>query len=146
MTPAGLDRQVVARRLRLLRETLDDLRPLGQLDAEALRGDPIRRAAVERFIQVLVDLAADINAHVVVAHLGAAPVTTAESFRQAAVVGMLPVALAEQLVLTAGLRNLLVHRYSDIDMTLLAGSAGKVLDAFAAYVGHVARWLSDTLE
>jgi uncharacterized protein YutE (UPF0331/DUF86 family) len=143
MTPAQFDRQVVARRLRLLRETLDDLRPLAQLDSTSLGDDPVRRAALERFIQVLVDLAADVNAHIIVSHLGSAPMTTAQSFRLVAEVGVVPVELVDRLVLAAGLRNLLVHRYGDIDVGLLAGAADQVLHVFDAYVGQVARWLAD---
>ncbi|HVL03961.1 MAG TPA: HepT-like ribonuclease domain-containing protein [Acidimicrobiales bacterium] len=127
MRPTELDREVIGRRLRLLRQTLADLRPLGQLSVTGLRDDPVRRAAIERFIQVRVDPAADVNAHIVVATLASAPATTAASFRLAADVGAVPVELAERLVPTAGLRNLLVHRYSDIDVALLAKAVGDVL-------------------
>ena len=143
MSPADLDLEVVSRRLRLLDQTLADLRPLGQLDGDVLRDDPVRRAAVERFIQVLVDLAADINAHIVVAHLGKAPATTAESFRLAAQLGAIPVELAERLAPVAGLRNLLVHRYGDIDVDLLSEAVAQVLAGFDDYVGSVARWIKD---
>jgi uncharacterized protein YutE (UPF0331/DUF86 family) len=142
LSPAELDREVLGRRLRLIGQTLADLRPLGKLEVTVLEADPIRRAAIERFIQVLVDLAADVNAHIVVARLGAAPTTTAQSFWLAAEVGAFPVELAERLVPAAGLRNLLVHRYGDIDITLLAGSVSEVLEGFDDYVGHVARWIS----
>ncbi|CAN5768584.1 DUF86 domain-containing protein [soil metagenome] len=143
MTPAELDREVVSRRLRLLHQTLTDLRPLGQLDPAVLREDPVRRAAIERFIQVLVDLAADVNAHIVVARLGSAPTTTAQSFRLAAEVGAFPIELAERLVPAAGLRNLLVHRYGDIDVVLLVEATTKVLTGFDDYVAAVARWLKE---
>ena len=143
MSPGELDREVVGRRLRLLHQTLADLRPLGQLGVTVLREDHVRRAAVERFIQVLVDLAADVNAHIVVAHLGMAPTTTAESFRLAAQVGAFPVELAERLIPVAGLRNLLVHRYGDIDVGLLSKAVAQVLAGFDDYVGSVARWIKD---
>ena len=143
MSPAELDREVVSRRLRLLHQTLADLRPLGELDSAVLQADPVRRAAVERFIQVLVDLAADVNAHIVVARLGSAPNTAAESFRLAAEVGAFPVELAERLVPAAGLRNLLVQRYGDIDVALLAQSVAQVLAGFDDYVVSVARWLEE---
>lgn len=143
MSPAELDREVVGRRLRLLHQTLTDLRPLAQLDQAVLREDPVRRAAIERFIQVLVDLAADVNTYIVIARLGSAPATTADSFRLAADVGTIPVELAERLVPAAGLRNLLVHRYGDIDVVLLAEAMAQVLAGFDDYVGSVARWLKD---
>lgn len=142
MSPAEVDREVVARRLRLLRQTLEDLRPLGGLGAAEVGADAVRRAAIERFIQVLVDLAADVNAHIVVAGLGRAPATIARSFSMAAEIGVIPVELAERLIPSAGLRNLLVHRYGDIDVALLLSSVSEIAKLFEDYVGHVARWIS----
>jgi uncharacterized protein YutE (UPF0331/DUF86 family) len=74
-----------------------------------------------------------------------APTTTAQSFRLAAEVGAIPVELAERLIPAAGLRNLLVHRYGDIDVTLLIRSVTEVLAGFDDYVGHLARWISDAV-
>jgi uncharacterized protein YutE (UPF0331/DUF86 family) len=145
VSPAELDREVVGRRLRLLRQTLADLLPLGQLDVAVVEADPVRRAAIERFIQVLVDLAADINSHIVLARSGSAPTTTAQSFRLAAEIGAIPVELAERLIPAAGLRNLLVHRYGDIDVTLLVRSVTEVLAGFDDYVSYVAQWISDAV-
>jgi uncharacterized protein YutE (UPF0331/DUF86 family) len=142
VSPAEVDREVVAGRLRLLRQTLEDLRPLGGLEAAEVGADAVRRAAIERFIQVLVDLAADVNAHIVVARLGMAPATIARSFSMVAETGVTPVELAERLIPCAGLRNLLVHRYGDIDVALLVGSVSEVVELFEDYVGHVARWIS----
>lgn len=141
MTPAELDVEVIARRLRLMRETLADLRPLTELGPDALGSDPIRRAAAERFVQVLIDQAGDINAHVALACLGSAPTTTAASFLMAAEAGALPPELAQRLAPSAGLRNLLVHRYGEIDVAMLARSASALVQDLDDYLGHVARWL-----
>ncbi|CAN5701417.1 DUF86 domain-containing protein [soil metagenome] len=143
MSPAELDREVLARRLRLLQETLDELRPLASLEPVALGQDPVTRAAIERFVQVLVDMAADVNTHIALAHLGQAPLTTAESFAQAAAVGAIPLELAKAMAPAAGLRNLLVHRYGDIDLNLLTQALPEIVEHFSAYVTHVAHWLAN---
>jgi uncharacterized protein YutE (UPF0331/DUF86 family) len=49
--------------------------------------------------------------------------------------------LAERLAPSAGLRNVLVHRYADIRVDLVAGAIGLVLDDFAAYVRSIAAHL-----
>ncbi|MDQ3305350.1 MAG: DUF86 domain-containing protein [Actinomycetota bacterium] len=143
MSPAELDREVLARRLRLLQETLDELRPLASLEPVALGQDPVTRAAIERFVQVLVDLAADVNTHLAVAQLGQAPVTTGDSFIQAAALGAIPLELAQEMAPAAGLRNLLVHRYGDINLDLLTQALPEILEHFSAYVTHVAHWLAN---
>ena len=73
MTPRSFDRQVAARRLRLLRDTLDELAAVGDVTAERLHTESVTRAATERLIQVAVDLAIDVNSHVAVAQLGRSP-------------------------------------------------------------------------
>lgn len=111
MTPARPDVGVVGRRLRALTDAVGDLRRLEGIDAAGLRADPIARAAAERLLQVAVDLAVDVNAHLAAAVLGRAPATGRESFSAAAEGGILSRELADLLAPAAGLRNVLVHRY-----------------------------------
>jgi uncharacterized protein YutE (UPF0331/DUF86 family) len=77
VTPAGPDREVVGRRLRALDDALADLEILRDVSVDRLRAEPLTRAAAERLLQVVVDLAIDVNAHLVVTALGRAPATGA---------------------------------------------------------------------
>ncbi|MGH9244823.1 MAG: type VII toxin-antitoxin system HepT family RNase toxin [Acidimicrobiales bacterium] len=141
MTPELPDREVMTRRLRLLADTLHDLSPLRGVPPDRLASEPITRAAVERLIQVIVDLAVDVNAHLAVSVLGRAPSTGRESFLLAADAGVLERPLAERLAPFAGMRNLLVHRYADIRLNLVAAAVDVVLDGFDIYVRAVASYL-----
>lgn len=141
MTPSAPDHDIVGRRLRLLVSTLAELADLGHLDAGRLAGEPVTRAATERYLQVLVDLAVEINAHLLVAVRGVAPVTGRESFLAMGEVGILPDGLAERLAPAAGLRNILVHRYVDIDSQLVAEARRDLLDLMPGYVHLVAAFL-----
>lgn len=138
MTPAGLDVASVGRRLRFLQDTLDDLEHLRGTTAGDLRADSVTRGATERFLQVAVDLAIDINAHVAVARVGRAPDTGRSSFAAMAEAGAISSELAEELASAAGLRNVLVHRYVDIDPAKVADAIAPVLDGFGEYVISVA--------
>ncbi|MBA2497034.1 MAG: DUF86 domain-containing protein [Acidimicrobiia bacterium] len=138
MTPAGPDREVVGRRLRALDDALADLEILRDVSVDRLRAEPLTRAAAERLLQVVVDLAIDVNAHLVVTALGRAPATGRESFTLLVDVGAIDQELADRLAPSAGLRNVLVHRYTDIRVELVAAAIGPVLDDFAAYVRAVA--------
>lgn len=138
MTPARPDIDVVERRLRALRDALGDLEQLRGASADDLRANPITRAGAERLLQVTADLAVDINAHLATSLLGKAPTTGRESFEAAAAAGVLSAALASELAPSAGLRNVLVHRYVDIDVELVARAVGELLDLLPRYVGEVA--------
>lgn len=143
MTPPTLDAEVIAARLRLLADTLADLSALRDVDAERLRAEPLTRAAAERLLQVAVDLAVDVNAHISVARLGRAPATGRESFVAAAEAGALEGPLAERLAPAAGLRNVLVHRYTDIRVDLVAGAVAELLELLPTYIEQVASFLRD---
>lgn len=95
-----------------------------------------------RLIQVVVDLAVDINGNVVTSVTGAAPHTGHASFLAMAGVGSIPEDLAERLAPSAGLRSVLVHRYADIRIDLVADAIPTVLDGFGQYVSEVADWLA----
>ena len=47
----------------------------------------------------------------------------------------------DRLAPVAGLRNVLVHRYADLDVELVANAVDEVLDGFAEYVIQVAAFL-----
>ena len=142
MTPPALDRGTVGARLRAMRETLTELEALRTIGEETLRSEPLTRAAAERLIQVVVDLAVDINGHVVTSVTAAAPHTGHDSFLAMSGVGAISEDLAERLAPSAGLRNVLVHRYADIRIDLVADAIPTVLDGFGQYVGQVADWLT----
>jgi len=141
VTPPTLDAEVVGRRLRLISATLADLELLRGVDSRRLEAEPLTRAAAERLLQVLVDLAVDVNAHVAVAVSGSAPSTGHESFLAMARVGALDADLANQLAPAAGLRNVLVHRYAEIRTELVSAAIDEVLDHFPEYVRQMARFV-----
>ncbi len=142
MTPPTPDRATIRARLRAMRETLAELEALRSTDADTLSAEPLTRAAAERLIQVVVDLVVDINGHLVTSETGAAPHTGHDSFLAVAAIGAISEDLAERLAPSAGLRNILVHRYVDIRTDLVAGAIPTVLDGLADYVRQTADWLA----
>ena len=111
------------------------------VSADQLRTHAVVRAATERMIQALVDLALDINGHIASSVLGRAPATGRESFDLAAQAGVITPELAHALKPSVGLRNVLVHLYAEIDVDIVAHSVGEVIEHFGEYVRSVARWL-----
>lgn len=124
-----------------MRELLDDLDAAGPVDAARLRSDRMLRHALERILTQLVELAAAVNGHLAVARLGRGATTYRDSFALAAEVGALPDDLAERLAPSAGLRNLLVHEYAQVDLALVARGVELARRDYRAYVRELARSL-----
>lgn len=127
------------RRLRLIEDALGSLDALRGVDAARLEAEPLTRAAAERLLQVIIDLAFDINGHLAVAILGRAPETGRQSFLDLAEAGVLDDDQAARLAVAAGLRNVLVHHDVDVRVDLVAAAVGEVLEQPPAYLTAVAR-------
>ena len=55
--------------------------------------------------------------------------------------GALTADLAQRLAPSAGMRNLLVHRYGDVRLDLLAAGIAGTLDAYPVYIREVSAYL-----
>lgn len=142
MTPPAVDWRALHAKLRRLQDLLDQLQSIGPVGAARLEAEPVTALAVERILTLLVDLAFSCNSHVCVARLGRAPDTYAASFALAADAGMIDSALSTALRPSAGLRNVLVHEYVDIDRSLVAAAVPLALRGYSEYVRQVARFLT----
>jgi uncharacterized protein YutE (UPF0331/DUF86 family) len=109
------------------------------LDAYLATGGP--RRTIERLVQLIVETAVDVNLHVATEIEGRPPADYRESFRAAARIGLIPRALAGDLAPSAGLRNVLVHEYADVDDARVHAAIPLVLDGFREYAGAVLGWL-----
>jgi uncharacterized protein YutE (UPF0331/DUF86 family) len=132
VTPRRLDAATVAARLRLIHDALDDLAQLGDVDADRLRSDRLARRVVERCLAHVVDTAAAVNAHLVGAALGHAPRDLADSFDLAVEAGVLPADLGARLRNSAGMRNVIVHAYQDLDLDRVAAAVPQAQTDFRA--------------
>lgn len=133
--------ELIRRKLTHLSSYLDELNAYASVDPAdyALAGGP--RRAVERLIQLVVETAVDINVHVVTEIEGSPSPDYRASFPAAARCGAIPFDLAERLAPAAGLRNVLVHDYADIDDVRVRAAIPVTLDGFREYASAVLHWL-----
>jgi uncharacterized protein YutE (UPF0331/DUF86 family) len=146
MTPQLPSSSVVERRLAHQRDLLAEIRKLQPITVTTITGEPIVKAALERMIQAVVDLAVDINAHLATSVLSKSPATGRESFDLMVEAGILKQSQADALKPAVGLRNILVHMYADIDLDILADSSEAFEVGFSDYVRTVAQWLLDNTQ
>ena len=143
MTPRRLDVATLGRKLRAMRRLLDELHRLGAIDADRFAREFTTQLIVERIVSQLVDLAAGINTHAVTVEVGESPADVRRSFDAVADLGVIDRDLAERLAPSAGLRNVLVHAYVDLDLARLVAAVPLAAEQYAEYVRQVARWVAD---
>lgn len=124
-----MTREVLARKLASLRRYLADLTPHAGKSAERILED---RYEVERLLELLVQVAVDIVTHELWER-GVVPDSYRGAFLAAAKEGLLPDGLASRLADAAGLRNILVHLYEEIDYEIVAASVEEALRDFAVF-------------
>ena len=125
-------------RLDALLGVLEDARVRGRA---AVTADLHLQLEVERALQVSIQICIDVGAHLV-SELGLKPADDYQGvFRSLAAHGTIDSGLADRLSAAAGLRNLLVHDYGDIDHARLWDSLGELDDlrSFAAVADCLAR-------
>lgn len=134
--------EVVRRKLSHLHGYLQELERHRAITYEQYLALGGPRREVERLLQLLVEAAVDINVHLVTELGGAPPGDYHSSFLDAARQGVLPAELASRLAPAAGLRNVLVHEYGDIDDAQVHGSIPRALDGWAEYARALESWLT----
>ncbi len=137
-----VDAAVIRRKLAHIIACLDGLRPLGRLSLDEYRARFYERKAAERLLQEAIEAALDINAHMIAELGGEVPEEYYGGFLKMADLGIVPLALADSLAPSAGLRNRLVHEYETIDDAKVLASTGTLLELYPRYVQAVEAYLA----
>lgn len=138
--------EFVERKLQLIAEDLGRLAEFRDDSYEDLVSDDLRLAGLERILERIVLRAIDVNEHLIGAlatgrEEKATRLTYRETFLRLADYGVYPRELGEAIAPSAGLRNVLVHEYNDIDHRIVHGAVRMALEQYSAYVEHVERFL-----
>ena len=141
MTSGRPDARVIDRHLIAMRKALATLRRHAGASSASLGGDAERRWAIERGLQLCAQNALDVASHISSA-AGLDPGSYRSSIDCLVEAGALPAAFGERFRGIAGLRNVLVHAYLDIDLDLLARMLSERLDDFEEFASHVEHWLA----
>lgn len=122
--------EVVLRKLGVLRLLLRDLEPYADASRQEVENEHYK---VERILELLATAASDLLQHLL-AEREVIAASYRDVFRQAAAAGLLDASLAQRLEGAAGMRNVLVHLYDEIDYAILHGSIGPALRDSAALI------------
>ncbi|MBV6392111.1 MAG: hypothetical protein KPEEDBHJ_01328 [Anaerolineales bacterium] len=131
----------ITKRIRDLEQYLDELKPYLAIGSEKYLKDREKRYIVERLIQLIVEVASDINRNIIENEQNASADTYYDSFTKLVELKVLPERLAVRLASTTGLRNRLVHRYEDVEHSVVYHGAVRMLDNFRRYIQLVYKYL-----
>ncbi|MBI4863380.1 MAG: DUF86 domain-containing protein [Candidatus Riflebacteria bacterium] len=137
----GLDRAYVMRAIADLRRWVVYLRDLGPLDSDQLQRDLTRQLALLHALQIAIHLVLDLGAHVLADLKTGSIDEYSEIGPRLAAAGVVPTTLGENLGSMARFRNLLVHRYHEIDLSVVVRNLPDGLDDFDLFAVSILKLL-----
>lgn len=136
-----LDKMSVLRHLSALESYLTQLEPFRDLDFETFQRSPASYWAVQHGLLLCIQNVIDISAHIV----SALALPPPEDYHGAILAlgkhGVIPAEFAQRIAPMAGLRNLLVHEYLEVDLNKVYQVLQEGLEDFRAFARHIVAFL-----
>jgi uncharacterized protein YutE (UPF0331/DUF86 family)/predicted nucleotidyltransferase len=141
-TPTMLDRQRLMQKIDYIRNTcIPTLLHLAALPTDRFTTDPIALGAAKYYLQTAIEAMLDMANHIVSRRGLGTFETHAKTFATLAEHGILQQEHLETYRQMIGLRNRLVHVYTDIGPTILSGIMTQALGDFDAFIADITRLL-----
>ena len=140
-----IDSEVVLVRLRLLAKYRNTLEEFRSVSLDEYLSDFRQQLIVERLLQLMAEASTDINKYLLVQLHNISPATSINSFLEAGQRGIITSELAAELAQAAGMRNILVHQYKEIDSRIVFTAIQKALTQYPLYIQQITVYL-DLLE
>jgi len=132
------------KRLEALNLYVAELRQFQALSLAEFKDDVRNHRAVERDLQLAIQACIDVANHILAADFEQRPDTYQDVVRLLGEVGVLPDEFAAAFAAAAGLRNILVHAYLDVDLDLVYDMLQGSLDDFVTYSQYIVEYLERT--
>ena len=122
---------VVKKKLESITKYLSDLLPFKKISYNEFMQ---RHYEIERILELLIMTASDIIFHMITDRGEPAPSSYKAAFLRAGELGIISKKLSRSLALSAGLRNILVHEYEEIDYKIVHKSIPTAIRDFSALI------------
>lgn len=140
-----LRREAVEKRLKELDEILQELGKYRGVGLEALRREVGQRWILERGLIAAATIIFDVADHILAGHFGVYPETYEESLGTLRDRAVISEELYREIKGLGGFRNILVHRYLDINPDEVFESFQQGLVVFPAFAREILAWLDTTV-
>jgi uncharacterized protein YutE (UPF0331/DUF86 family) len=136
-----VDQEVVADKLRYINQYTDDLKQIRGMSREEYVEDMVTQRAVERTLMNLIQACIDLAQHIRSTE-DLSPTGTAKQELQAlGEADILSRETQEKMEEATGFRNILAHRYGDIDHEVVYDVLHNDLHWFERYQQELAQWI-----
>jgi uncharacterized protein YutE (UPF0331/DUF86 family) len=132
-----VDRDKIEGLIRHLREYTSFLRQIVQQDRAAFLNDPKSIGSARYYLQVSIETCINIANHIIAAERLRAPQDYRDTFTVLNEASILPDDLTQTMRELAGLRNLLVHVYWDVDDAMIYEGVRAELRDFDAFIACI---------
>jgi uncharacterized protein YutE (UPF0331/DUF86 family) len=132
------DRQTLDIRLRALRLYVGYLEKIKKFGVERVSKDPFLEAALCRYLHLAIECVLDIGESLIAGRGWERPETNRDVFIRLGEKKVLPKDFATAFSSVGGLRNILVHDYLKVDLSLLFKNLSHLRD-FETFARHIAR-------
>lgn len=134
----------IKRKISLIQDDLARFANFARYSFDEIAADFVKQAAVERFLERVVNRAIDINQHLV-AELASkdtsSPKNYTETFTKLADLGVYSENFSKEISKSVGTRNILVHEYDKIDSHLVYSSLADCLRDYTKYCDYILEFL-----
>ncbi len=138
-----MNTEIINKKLEQIKVLLDELEKLLEKPFSASSYDMIKIRAAERDFQLIVELASDINTSILIERTGETPDSYRESFTNLIKLGIFDEKILAKLVVSAKLRNVLVHEYDfDEDYEKFYESAKEFIVPYREYLKIILNFVS----
>ena len=138
-----MSRELILKKLDQMRVLIEELSGLMEKPFNEFKSDFMIVRSAERNFQLIVDLASDVNTHILLERGRAVPDTYRQSFEYLQREGIIDDAIAGSLTESARIRNILVHEYDfEEDYEKFYRSVKTILPAYRNYIAQVHHFLS----
>lgn len=128
-----------------MRTLLRELRELVELPFSEFKKKFTNLRSAERNFQLVIELASDINVHIVVEAGAETPDTYRESFKRMAHLKILKDELLPDFIKSANLRNILIHEYDfDEDNFIFYNSVKEFIPLYEEYSNSIKQYIAST--
>lgn len=129
--------EIIVNKLIKMEEYINELEKYKPQTYNEYKNKQLKRYAVERLIQLIIDLALDIN-NILIKKADKYPAQDYySSFLELIDLEILPEEFAKDIAPSTGIRNRLVHEYEKIDDRIVFQNLDKLIDYYLDYIKYV---------
>lgn len=130
-------KEIIINKLIKMEKYISELEKFKPGTFKEYQNDQLKRYAVERLIQLIIDLALDIN-NILIKKSDRYPAQDYySSFLELIDLEILSEEFAKDIAPSTGIRNRLVHEYEEVDNKVVYQNLNKLIKYYLSYIKHI---------